>query len=59
MLTKLKKKILKFSENYETLKKINEIAIIADKKIKKTNNPDFVGDLLSKTWELKKKLEKV
>ena len=52
------KKISKFKDNINFFKKINKIALIADKKLNNSNDPDFVGELLSQTWELKKKLDK-
>ena len=52
------KKISKFKKNINFLRKINKIALVADKKLKSSNNPNFVGELLSQTWELKKKLDK-
>lgn len=53
-----KKKIKNIDKNLVFLSKIKEISKIADKKLKKKLNPDFIGDLLHKTWIQKKKLEK-
>ena len=52
-----KKKLSKIKKNFANLKKINDIAILADKKFKTEKNPDFVGNLLSKTWDYKKRLD--
>ena len=53
-----KKKLSKIKKNLKNLNKINDIAILADKKFQSEKNPDFVGDLLSKTWDYKKKLDR-
>lgn len=53
-----KKKLSKIKKNFNNLNKIKDIAILADKKFKTEKNPDFVGHLLSKTWDYKKKLDK-
>lgn len=50
-----------FKKNFHRINDLNkskDIAILADKKFKTEKNPYFVGHLLSKTWDYKKKLDK-
>ena len=53
-----KKKIKNIKKNIYYLNAIQKIAKIADKNINNKKDIDFVGDLLDKTWYLKKKLAK-
>jgi D-glycero-alpha-D-manno-heptose-7-phosphate kinase len=53
-----KKKIKNIKKNFKYLDAIQKIAKLADNNINKKKNINFVGDLLHKTWSLKKKLDK-
>lgn len=53
-----KKKIKNIKKNFKYLDAMQKIAKLADNNINKKKNIDFVGDLLHKTWSLKKKLDK-
>lgn len=53
-----KKKIKNIKKNFKYLDAIQKIAKLADYNINKKKNIDFIGDLLNKTWSLKKKLDK-
>jgi D-glycero-alpha-D-manno-heptose-7-phosphate kinase len=53
-----KKKIKKIEYNIKLLNEINSIALDSHRKILKAKSPDFIGENLHKTWNIKKKLDK-
>ena len=52
-----KKKIRRINKNLKFLHEINNIAKQANINLIKELNPNFIGKLLHKTWQLKKKLQ--
>lgn len=53
-----KKKIKKIKKNKKILDQIFHISKLAEKKLLKKDNPDFIGELLNDYWSLKKQLDK-
>lgn len=53
-----KKKIKKIKKNDKILNQIYSLTKLAEKKILNKDNPDFIGHLLDRYWNLKKKLDK-